>query len=64
MDGGGHVNVKPHSGIVESQIGANEKTGTGGKGVAPIGHRIFHVGYSRREFGKVQLKYRVTLQGP
>ena len=56
--------MKPHSGIVESQIGANEKTGTGGKGVAPIGHRIFHVGYSRREFGKVQLKYRVTLQGP
>ena len=62
MDGGGHVNVKPHSGIVESQVGTDEKTGTGGKGVAPVGHRVFHVGYSRREFGKVQLKNRAKIR--
>ena len=54
--------MKPHSGIVESQVGTDEKTGTGGKGVAPVGHRVFHVGYSRREFGKVQLKNRAKIR--
>ena len=43
MDGGGHVNVKPNSGVIEAKVGADEESGAGGRRVAPIGHGIFHV---------------------
>ena len=43
MDGRGHVDMKPDSGVIEAKVGTDEESGTGGCGVAPIGHRIFHV---------------------
>ena len=55
MDRGSHVNMKPDSGIVEAKIGPDEESGTGGRCVAPIGHRVFHVRHSRGKLGEVKL---------
>ena len=64
MDGRGHVDMKPDSGVIEAKVGTDEESGTGGCGVAPIGHRIFHVCHGWREFVKVQLEEKITWTCP
>ena len=45
MNGRCHVDMKPDARIIEAKVSADEKSGTGGGGVAPIGYGIFHVGH-------------------